>query len=105
MQTLRQPTKVDFETLAYEPSTDIYSGELSAGVEQTIGVPSGASIVIFGHDDDIWVNWDTTAAVPTGTISKAGGEMNPVVRSVRSVSTIHLIAERATKVSLTFYAI
>jgi hypothetical protein len=105
MQTLRQTTKVDFDTLVYEPSTDIYSGVLSAGVEQTLGVPSGASIVILGHDDDIWVNWDTTAALPTGTISKAGGEMNPVVRSVANVSVIHLIAERDTKVSLSFYAI
>jgi hypothetical protein len=105
MQSLRQPTKVGFETLAYAPSSDIYSGVLAASTEQTVEVPAGASIVIFSHDDDIWVNWDTTAALPTGAISEAGGEMNPVVRSVNNVSAIHLIAERETKVSLSFYAI
>jgi hypothetical protein len=103
MRKISQALLLDLDEIALEPSEDIYSGVLSAGVEQTVAVPPGASIVIFAHDDDIWANWDTTAALPTGSISEAGGELNPHVRRLVNVLVIHLIAERDTKVSLSFY--
>ena len=93
------------DTDALYPSDTIYSGELVAGVEQTVTVPAGADFAIFNATGDIWVNYDTTAAVPTGTISQAGGELNPIHRYVgKPVIVIHIVADVACLVSITFYA-
>ena len=58
-------------TDAILPSDSIYSGVLVAGTEQTVTVPTGAEYVLFNFDKNIFVNYDTTATVPTGTISNA----------------------------------
>jgi len=90
-------------TGALYPSDTIHSGILSAGVEQTVTVPSGADFVIFVCDNDFYLNYDTTAAVPTGSVSQAGGELNPSTRYVGETTTIHLISEYTSKITLSFY--
>jgi len=92
------------DTEALYPSDSIYSGVLVTNVEQTVSVPTDTSFVIFGYEDDIYVNYDTTASVPTSTISQAGGELNPKIRYVGETSVIHLISQFTTKVVLTFYS-
>ena len=91
------------ETDALFPSDSIYSGLLSANIEQTVTVPSGAEFVMFTANNDYYVNYDTTVAVPTGTISQAGGEMNPIIRYIGEVTTIHLMSKDNTEIALVFY--
>lgn len=100
------PVKSDYllDTDALVASDTIYSGALVAATEQTVTVPTGADFVIFTADADYYVNYDTTAAVPTGTISQAGGELNPIIRYVGDTSIIHVISEIACKISLGFYS-
>lgn len=100
------PVKSDYlkDTDALVASDTIYAGALVASTEQTVTVPAGADFVAFSADADFYVNYDTTAAVPTGTISQAGGELNPVIRYVANVTTLHVIAETACKISLGFYS-
>lgn len=78
---------------------------LAAGIEETHSVPAGANIVIFSATDDFWVNYDATAVDPSGDVTDGtGSELNPVVREITGVSTIHVVAPRTTKLSMTFYA-
>lgn len=91
------------ETHALIPSDTIYSGELTAGVEQTVSIPTGAEFVIFTATNDYYVNYDTTAAVPTGTISQAGGELNPITRYIGETAVLHIISPYTTKITLGFY--
>ncbi|MDB4312172.1 hypothetical protein N9937_01955 [bacterium] len=95
--------KID-TTEALFPSDTIYSGALSASTEQQVTVPTGADFALFNATGDYYVNYDTTAAVPTGTISEAGGEINPVHRYVGETTTIHIISASDILVSITFYA-
>ena len=81
------------DTDALFPSDTIYSGKLITGIEQTVTVPSGADFALFNYTSDIYVNYDTTAAVPTGNISEAGGELNPIKRYIGETSVIHVISE------------
>ena len=100
------PVKSDYliDTDALVASDTIYSGLLVATTEQTVTKPTGADFAIFTADADFYANYDTTAAVPAGTISQAGGELNPVIRYIGDVSVIHLIAPYDTKISLGFFS-
>ena len=105
MQSLRQISSSDIDTTdALYPSDSIYSGQLAASTEQTVTVPSGAEFVIFTATNDYYVNYDTTAAVPTGTISQAGGELNPILRYIGETSVIHIISPYTTYITLGFYS-
>ena len=90
------------QTYALYPSDKIYSGVLGTS-EQQVTVPSGASFVMFVAEGNFYVNYDTTAAVPSGSISEAGGELNPFIRSIDEVTTLHLIAPSSIRISLVFY--
>ena len=100
------PVKSDFlqDTDALVASDTIYSGALVADTEQIVTVPAGADFVIFTADADYYVNYDTAAAVPTGNIAEAGGELNPIIRYIGDISAIHVISEIACKISLGFYS-
>ena len=67
-------------------------------------VPTGANFCIFAADGDFYVNYDTTAAVPTSTISEAGGELNPAIRYVGETTTLHIISAVSCKITLQFYS-
>jgi len=92
------------DTEALYPSDTIYSGHLSAGVEQTVTVPANTDFCIFAATGDIFVNYDTTAAIPTSTISEAGGELNPLIRYVGETTIIHIISNGGVLVTLQFYS-
>ena len=92
------------DTKALYPSDTIHSGALAASTEQTVTVPTDAEFVVFVCTDDFYVNYDTTATVPTGTISEAGGEMNPEIRYVGETTVLHVISEFACKITLAFYS-
>ena len=93
MQSLDQISSKQIDiTDALLPSTDIYYGLLAANTEQTVSVPTGAEFVIFTATNDYYVNYDLTASVPTGTISQAGGELNPILRYIGETSIIHIIS-------------
>lgn len=85
------------------PSDTIYSGLLSANIEQEVTVPTGADFCIFNYDADIYVNYDTTASVPSGSISSGGGELNPIKRYVGETTTLHIISPSSTHVTLSFF--
>ena len=61
---------------------------LAAGVGQAFDVPSGAGIVGFSFNADIWVKYGSTGAqVPTTSQSSAsstGSELNPTIRNIGS---------------------
>lgn len=104
MQSLNQISSSEIDTTdALLPSDTIYSGLLAAGVEQTVTVPTGAEFVIFTATNDYYVNYDTTAAVPAGSISLAGGELNPILRYIGETSVIHIISPYAAYITLGFY--
>jgi len=105
MKTLKVIESHDYvDTRALYPSDTIYSGILSAGVKQDVTVPTGADFVIFVCNNDFYVNYDTTAALPTGSISQAGGELNPEIRYIGETTTIQIIAEVSCTVTLAFYS-
>jgi len=85
------------------PSDTIYSGVLVANTEQQVTVPTGADFCIFNSTGDIYVNYDATATVPTGTISSGGGELNPIKRYVGETTTLHIISDGTPKVTLQFF--
>ena len=105
MKTFKVKESREFDdTKALDVSDTIYSGALVANTEQTVTVPTGADFVICMCNNDFYMNYDTTAAVPTGTISQAGGEMNPDIRYIGETSVLHIISEFACKITLAFYS-
>lgn len=98
------PSNFSKEVVALVPSDSIYSGSLTSGVEQTVSVPTGAHIVLFNADTDFYVNYDTTASVPSGSIALGGGELNPVERFVGNISVLHIISPYTCSISLAFYS-
>lgn len=86
---------------------------LSTSGAKTVTVPAGddtakATMAAFKADGDFWVNYTTTAAVPTSDVTDgSGAELNPDYRSVGSAATISMIAaltDGATrKVSILWY--
>lgn len=89
------------------PQSDtIYNVVLSANVEQTITVPTGATIVTFSADKNFYCRFDGSVVVPVSNIlNGTGGEINPDKRSVRGITEIHLIATATTVVTLSFFSV
>ena len=92
------------ETEALYPSDTIYSGALEAGAEQTVTVPTDAEFCLFAATGNFYVNYDTTAAVPSSIISQLGGELNPQIRYIGETSVIHIISEGDVLITLQFFA-
>jgi hypothetical protein len=78
---------------------------LVANTAQNYTIPSGAKYLMFSANDDFYVNWGTTAAVPSAsTATGAAAELNPGLRSVKSgTATISLIGPRACTVTVLVY--
>ena len=91
------------DTEALPASDSIYSGIVTTS-EQIIAVPSGADFVLFSFTGPVYVNYDTTVAIPVGTVSQAGGELNPIKRYIGETTNIHLIASASIKVTMVFYS-
>lgn len=79
---------------------------LTGGAPQTITVPAlaEAGFVIFSSEGPFWAKSGGTAAVPSVTTSDGSASaLNPSSWTLGGVSTISLIAESDTKLSLSFY--
>jgi hypothetical protein len=85
------------------PSDTIYSGLLTSGVEQTLTIPTDAEFCIFEYTGDVYVNYDTTASVPTSTISSGGGELNPTRRYIGETTTLHFASNSAVTITISFF--
>jgi len=78
---------------------------LAAGVEETHTVPADADVVIFSATDDFYVNYDATAAAPSGDVTDgSASELNPVVRDLAGVTTMHVIAPATCTITMSFYS-
>ena len=77
---------------------------LSANEHETITVPTDARFVLFNADSDIWVNIDGVAEIPTINVTDGtGSELNPAIRYLDTATTIGIVSESATRLSLMFY--
>ncbi len=77
------------------PSDDDFGCSLAMGAAQSITVPSKYDyyIAIFSYTpgSNIWVNFSTTATVPSATMSAITSELNPAGRLVRGGTSISVI--------------
>ena len=83
-----------------QPTTDIFNGSLAANVAQSITVPSNhpnwIAIFTYAPGATIWVNFTTTATVPTGTVGASSNTLNPSARLVTKGQTLSLITADIT---------
>jgi len=86
-------------------SDSYYTGELTAGANQSVDVPDNAHVCIFSANGDFYVSYDEQdAEVPTGTIEAGNVDLNPSVRDVSDLTKLNLIAPATTKITLAFYS-
>lgn len=80
---------------------DVYYGD---AIATTFTVPSKAKFVLFSATDNFYVNWNGTAAIPSGDITNgSGSELNPIIRAVKPGDTFSVIAAADIVVTLSFY--
>ena len=78
---------------------------LAPSVAESHTIPAGARFVLFSADDDFYARFDGTATIPAGDITDgSASEINPTVRAIDGATTIGLIAENVTIVTLSFYS-
>lgn len=80
-----------------QPTYDMQSGVLAAGVAQSITVPDNypnwIAIFSFQPGSTIWVSFTTTAVAPAGAFSATESCLNPSARAVKSGDTISFITD------------
>ncbi len=87
---LKAPTWVDAEVVS------------TANVGHT--VPAGAKYVLFSATNNFYACFTGTAVIPTGAVTDGSApELNPVLREIRGIATINLIAPTSCVVTLIFY--
>ena len=70
----------------------------------TITVPTGAKFVNFSGSDNFYVNFTTTAVVPTTTVADGTTSiLNPGCRSVAGIATFSIIAPSSCIVTMEWY--
>jgi hypothetical protein len=88
------------------PSDYVQAVLLVANVEQTVTVPAAAldGFVLFSADGQFWARPNATAAIPVANITDGTASvLNPASWALDGVATIHLIADAATKISVSFF--
>lgn len=82
------------------PTYDIYDGALAANTEQHFTVPGNfqywLAIFTFSPGSNVWVNFSTTATVPSTTVGRSSNVLNPAGRQVKAGSVISLITADST---------
>lgn len=75
---------------------------LVANTAKTYTIPSGAATLLFSCTAPFWVNWYTTAVVPsTDIITGAGQCLNPMLRAIPdNVTAISIISAVNCKLSI-----
>ena len=99
-----------FNTFLRNPAPIVVDGQLATSVEQTYTIPSDYPFyaVIFGWEqgNNIYVNINNTAAVPSGSFSTGGSEVNPVGYWLIAGSVIHVITDdTSVNMSMSLYPI
>ena len=98
-------SKIGLLSKAINTSDSYYAGELETDTNQSITVPTAANTCVFSANGDFYVRYDGSAAtVPTGSIGADFVDLNPSVRDVSQVTTLNIVAEDTTKITLAFYA-
>jgi hypothetical protein len=82
------------------PTYDIYAGSLAANTAQSIVIPANneywLAIFTFSPGANVWVDFTTTATVPTTSITTVTTVLNPAGRQVKAGSTISFITADTT---------
>lgn len=77
---------------------------LTANVAKAITKPTDGNYVLFSSDGDFWVRYGATAGSgSTDLTDGSGSELNPIVREVRNVTSISVIATSTRKISCLWY--
>lgn len=88
-----------------QPTYDIQGCSLTANAAQTFTVPSTYPnwIAIFSYTPgaEVFVNFTTTATVPSGTVGAITNVLNPAGRAVAGGSTFSVISPDATNPFIT----
>lgn len=106
MNELKQKTGASgHATGAINTSNTYYAGELAAGTNQAVTLPTNGNIVVFSANGDFYVRYDgSDAVIPTGSINADTVELNPSVRDVSAITELNIIAAATTKITLAFYS-
>ena len=82
------------------PTYDIWAGSLAASSEQHFVVPSNneywLAVFTYTPGSNIWVDFTTTATVPSSTVGPVSVVLNPAGRQVKAGSTISFITADTT---------
>ena len=82
------------------PTQDIYAGSLAVSTEQHFTVPSNneywLAIFTFTSGANIWVDFITTATVPSSTVGAVSTVLNPAGRQVKAGTVISMITGDST---------
>jgi hypothetical protein len=92
-------------SFAIDGSDTIHARHMTTSAE-THTVPAGANFVVFSANQDFYVRWNGTAAIPVADVTDGtGSELNPTVRRVVAGKTFSIIGSAAsTVVTMAFYS-
>jgi hypothetical protein len=77
---------------------------LAAGVATPVTIPTGARIAVFSSNTNFYVNWLTTAAVPSANITDGSApELNPVARDVSRYSSFSVVSPDACVLTIAYF--
>lgn len=101
-------TNTQFSSMVRSAPFYVDARVLAATVEETATVPTGYRWVLFSGDCPFYARPNATAAVPAADVTDGtGSEQNPSAwflnTGAAAVSTIHVIAATACKISLSYY--
>jgi|SRR6185503_2013218 len=89
-----------YNAFGITPTYDIYAGALAANTEQHFTVPSNneywLAIFTFSPGANVWVDFATTATVPSSTVGLVSTVLNPAGRQVKAGTVISLITADGT---------
>ena len=87
------------------PQADvIYNLVMTGSAMKTVTVPTGANIAIFSATGNFYCRFDAAVAVPAADIvDGTAGELNPVARVARRVTSINMISATDIIVTIAFY--
>lgn len=87
-------------------SNSIYRTTLAPNVAQTLTIPSNTTRAFFSYSNgtDVWVDFKSTATLPTGAFQPATSELTPVARwKLNQGENISFISPTTAYVEVAFY--
>jgi hypothetical protein len=87
------------------PSKYVNAYVLSAGVAQTVTIPTGGRVAVFSSSNNFYINWQTTASEPSANITNgAGPELNPVARDVTGYTSFSVVAPVSCILTISYFS-